>query len=398
MAPVGVPARARRSTCHAGGERGVRPHRHRDVGALRGGPRRPRGRRRPRCFGSGMAAIAAALSLVPPGGRRGRPRHAYQVTLGYARDRASGRRRRCAGSTSPTPTRGRSAALRRAADLALGRVADQPDARGRRPAGAGRGRRTRRGALVGVDNTFATPLVQRPLDARRRRRRALGDQVPGRALRRRARRGVAPTTTAPATRGCTPTARCTARSPARSRCGSRCAACAPSRCGSSGRRPTPPSSPAGSPSTRASRGCGTRACPPTRATRAPRRRWTVRRDHRAAARGGAAAADAVVAACGCGCPRRASAASSRPSSGVAASATESLTVPEDLLRLSVGIEDVEDLWRDLRPGARPRLRPTSAGARAGRRPFGLVRPGQEQRPASCVDRQPRACTTATTAA
>jgi cystathionine gamma-synthase len=28
-------------------------------------------------------------------------------------------------------------------------------------------------------------------------------------------------------------------------------------------------------------------------------------------------------------------------------ATESATVPEDLLRLSVGIEDVEDLWTDL---------------------------------------------------
>ncbi len=28
-------------------------------------------------------------------------------------------------------------------------------------------------------------------------------------------------------------------------------------------------------------------------------------------------------------------------------ATESVTVPEDLLRLSVGIEDVEDLWADL---------------------------------------------------
>jgi len=28
-------------------------------------------------------------------------------------------------------------------------------------------------------------------------------------------------------------------------------------------------------------------------------------------------------------------------------ATESRTVPEDLLRMSVGIEDVEDLWRDL---------------------------------------------------
>ena len=28
-------------------------------------------------------------------------------------------------------------------------------------------------------------------------------------------------------------------------------------------------------------------------------------------------------------------------------ATESSTVPEDLLRLSVGIEDVDDLWTDL---------------------------------------------------
>ena len=27
--------------------------------------------------------------------------------------------------------------------------------------------------------------------------------------------------------------------------------------------------------------------------------------------------------------------------------TESVTVPEDLLRLSVGVEDVEDLWSDL---------------------------------------------------
>jgi cystathionine gamma-synthase len=28
-------------------------------------------------------------------------------------------------------------------------------------------------------------------------------------------------------------------------------------------------------------------------------------------------------------------------------ALEVATVPEDLIRLSVGIEDVEDLWRDL---------------------------------------------------
>ncbi len=40
------------------------------------------------------------------------------------------------------------------------------------------------GAYVVVDNTFATPLLQQPLDARRRHRRALGDQVPRRPQRR----------------------------------------------------------------------------------------------------------------------------------------------------------------------------------------------------------------------
>ena len=64
---------------------------------------------------------------------------------------------------------------------------------------------------------------------------------------------------------------------------------------------------------------------------------------------------------GCGCTPPASAASSRRSSGGAGIAAEPLTVPENLLRLSVGIEDVDDLWRDLAPGPRrpgpPRLRP-----------------------------------------
>ena len=41
------------------------------------------------------------------------------------------------------------------------------------------------GAYVVVDNTFATPLLQQPLDARRRPGRALGDQVPLRPQRRR---------------------------------------------------------------------------------------------------------------------------------------------------------------------------------------------------------------------
>ena len=38
-------------------------------------------------------------------------------------------------------------------------------------------------------------------------------------------------------------------------------------------------------------------------------------------------------------------------------ATESRTVPEDLLRMSVGIEDVEDLWRDLEQALRSVERP-----------------------------------------
>jgi cystathionine gamma-synthase len=64
-------------------------------------------------------------------------------------------------------------------------------------------------------------------------------------------------------------------------------------------------------------------------------------------RGGAAGADAVVGAVRLWVP-------ATSLGGVESSlerrrrfATESLTVPEDLLRLSVGIEDVEDLWRDL---------------------------------------------------
>ena len=63
--------------------------------------------------------------------------------------------------------------------------------------------------------------------------------------------------------------------------------------------------------------------------------------------GGPAAADVVVAAVRLWVP-------ATSLGGVESSlerrrryATESVTVPEDLLRLSVGIEDVEDLWADL---------------------------------------------------
>ena len=96
---------------------------------------------------------------------------------------------------------------------------------------------------------------------------------------------------------------------------------------------------------------GTRACPRTRATSGPRGSWTASasiiglRPH-----GGPDAADAVVAALRLWVP-------ATSLGGVESSlerrrrfATESVTVPEDLLRMSVGIEDVEDLWRRPRAG------------------------------------------------
>jgi cystathionine gamma-synthase len=119
-------------------------------------------------YGSGMAAIAAALSLVPHGGRLVLPRHAYQVTLGYARDLAE-RSDVEVAQVDVADTAAVTAALDPAASP-TGRatsllwlesptnpmleVADLPAL-----VAAGHAA----GALVAVDNTFATPLVQRPL-------------------------------------------------------------------------------------------------------------------------------------------------------------------------------------------------------------------------------------------
>lgn len=120
-------------------------------------------------FGSGMAAIAAALSLVPLGGRLVLPRHAYQVTLGYARDLAERSDVELAQvdiadtdavvaaldpAASPT---GRPTSLLwvESPTNPMLEVADLPAL-----IAAGHAA----GALVAVDNTFATPLVQRPLE------------------------------------------------------------------------------------------------------------------------------------------------------------------------------------------------------------------------------------------
>jgi cystathionine gamma-synthase len=110
-------------------------------------------------FGSGMAAIAAAMSLVPAGGRIVAPRHAYNVTLAYARDLAT----------------------RTGAELTLVDIADTAEVVAALPGAdvlwvesptnpmlevadlpALIAAAHDAGALVVVDNTFATPLVQRP--------------------------------------------------------------------------------------------------------------------------------------------------------------------------------------------------------------------------------------------
>lgn len=123
------------------------------LGALEGG----------RCvaFASGMAAIAAVLDLVPSGGTVVAPRHSYTGTVGLLEElQAKGHIRAvfvditdtaavtdaCADAAmlwfeSPT-----NPALEVADIAALTRAAHE------------------HGALVAVDNTFATPLLQRPLE------------------------------------------------------------------------------------------------------------------------------------------------------------------------------------------------------------------------------------------
>ncbi|PRZ05169.1 cystathionine gamma-synthase [Isoptericola sp. CG 20/1183] len=112
-------------------------------------------------LGSGMAAVAAALGDLPPSGVVVVPRHAYQVTLGYLDDltRRHGLEVR---RVDVADTDAVVAALD-GADLLMAEsptnpmleVADLPAI-----LAAARDR----GVPSVVDNTFATPLGQRPLD------------------------------------------------------------------------------------------------------------------------------------------------------------------------------------------------------------------------------------------
>ncbi|GAA2524851.1 trans-sulfuration enzyme family protein [Rarobacter incanus] len=113
-------------------------------------------------YSSGMAAIAAVLSLVPDGGVIVVPRHAYHATLILAHELAEKH-----GVTVRTVDVADTARVIEAVDGAslvwiesptnpMLEVADLPAI----------GAATRAaGAIFAVDNTFATPLLQRPLDS-----------------------------------------------------------------------------------------------------------------------------------------------------------------------------------------------------------------------------------------
>ncbi len=290
------------------------------LGALEGG----------RClaFASGLAAVATVLDLVALGEKVVVPRHAYQGSLGQLDDLEMRGR--------VTPVRvdieDTDAVVKACEDASLVwvesptnpalEVADLPAI----IAAAHDAGCVRRGRQH-VRDAGAAATAR----ARRRPGRALGHQVHRRALRRGA--GCAGH---PATTSCTPCSRagatCSAPCPGPSRPGWRCAASGRCRCGSSAPRPTPPSWRAG---------CGER--PEISAVRYPGFGAILAIE---LARG-AMAADLLthttrlwVHATSLG--------------GVESTferrrrwRTEAPTIDESLVRMSVGIEHVDDLWDDL---------------------------------------------------
>nr|NLI51355.1 cystathionine gamma-synthase [Propionibacterium sp.] len=294
-------------------------------------------------FASGMAAIAAVFSFLPAGGTVVLPRHAYQATLGLTDDLAARIGVRVV-RVDAADTDGVVAAVG-GADLLLLEsptnpmleVADLPAVLAAARA---------RGVLTAVDNTFATPLVQRPL--------ALGadlvvhsatkylaghsDVVLGAVVaatddlaeRVRAHRTLTGAIPGPvevwlALRGLRTLALRVERSQASAAVLAGRLAAHPAV--AEVRHPSLPSDPGHARATRHMAGYGS---------------IIGMRPH-----GGPAAADAVVAAVRLWVPATSLGGVESTLERRRRYATESPTVPEDLLRLSVGIEDVEDLWRDL---------------------------------------------------
>ena len=123
------------------------------AGQLEGGPAT--------AFASGMAAVAAVMEQVPVGGTLLLPIGVYSVTTTLARElERIGRLRLREVDVADTPAV--VTALREGVDVALLESPTNPllDV-GDLPAIAGAAAQT--GTLLAIDNTFATPLLQRPL-------------------------------------------------------------------------------------------------------------------------------------------------------------------------------------------------------------------------------------------
>lgn len=293
-------------------------------------------------FGSGMAAVDAAFALVPPGGRVVLPRHAYQVTLVLVGDLAE-RAGLQVELVDIADTDAVLAALPGAALLwvesptnPMLEVADLPAL-----CAAARAA----GVLVAVDNTFATPLGQQPLahgadvvvHSVTKYLAGHSDVVLGAAVTsdpdlrarlagyRTTRGAIAgPMEVWLALRGMRTLALRVERSQANA--GVLAARLVEHPAVTEVRYPGLPSDPGHARAAAQLTGFGSIL--------------GVRV-------GSAAAADAVVDAVRLWVPATSLGGVESMLERRRRFTTESATVPEDLLRLSVGIEDVEDLWRDL---------------------------------------------------
>lgn len=113
-------------------------------------------------FASGMAAITAVLDLVPDGGTVVAPRHSYTGTVAQL-DQLAARGRLSVVYVDITDTAGVAAAIGDAALVWIESPTNPALELAEIPALVAAAHE--HGALVAVDNTFATPLLQRPLES-----------------------------------------------------------------------------------------------------------------------------------------------------------------------------------------------------------------------------------------
>lgn len=294
-------------------------------------------------FSSGMAAVAAAFALVPPGARVVVPRHAYQVTLVLAQELAATQGLELVPVDLHDPDAvaaalpGTALVWAESPTNPMLEVADLP---------AVVAAAHEAGALVVVDNTFATPLGQRPLTfgadvvvhSVTKALAGHSDVVLGAAVTadpglrtrlgsyRRTHGSIAgPFEVWLALRGLRTLALRVERAQANAQVLAERLTAHPDVV--EVRYPGLPADPGHAVATRVLDGYG--AIIGVRPA------------------GGAQAADRVVSAVRLWVPATSLGGVESMLERRRRFATESVTVPEDLLRLSVGVEDVEDLWRDL---------------------------------------------------